>query len=105
MLAQNPAETVEGLSTYDAEEFALWTTIPRLTPKADRGEVFRLKAVEHTDHAEGLLKLGMEYNAKPEDHNLIVSALLEGVTLRLAAATHCRNMAGAWTYLHGLHTN
>lgn len=105
MLKTNPAEAVENLSTFDAEEFALWTTISKLIPKADRGETYRLKAVDHVDHAEGLLKRAMEYSAKPEDHTLIVSALLEGVTLRLAAATHCRGMSGAWTFLHQLETD
>ena len=102
MLAQNPAETVQGFSTFDGEEFALWTSVPRFTPKADRAEAFRVKAVDHTDEAEGLLTKAFEYNHKAGDQSLIVSTLLEGVAMRLAAATYCRDMAGAWSYLRSL---
>ena len=103
MLAQNPAQTVEHFDTFDSEEFAGWITISRFTAPASKAEAFRLKAVENTVHAEGLLKLAMDYHAKPGDYSMMVDALLEGSKMRLAAATHCRDMSGAWAYLHGLH--
>lgn len=105
MLAQNPAQTVENLSTFDPEEFTIWTTVSRFTARENRAEAFRLKAVENTVHAEGLLTLAMEYHAKPGDQSMMVDALLEGVQMRLAAAAHCRAVSGAWAYLRSLQTN
>lgn len=103
MLISDHMQAVAHLSTFDADEFATWTHISPLTPKADRAEAFRLKAVENTDHAEGLLNLAFEYAAKPEDFCLMVSALNEGVELRLAAAAHCRAMTASWAHLHALY--
>lgn len=103
MIATNPAATVQHLPTFDAEEFAGMTTISRLTPKANRAETFRLLAVENTAHAEGLVTLAAEYAAKPGDFDLMAAGLAEGAKIRLAAAEHCHNMAGAWAYLHGIY--
>lgn len=104
MLNPNPAQAVEHLSTFDREEFGLWISGFGI-PRSYRVEFFRIRAAEHTEEAEALLDLASEYNAKGDaDSHLMASALLEGVKIRMAAATQCQEMSWSSAFIRGLET-